>query len=81
MAALALVSNGTDYFIVVNSSSEIPLTYTLISTEGKEIKSVSMVMGGTKNKIALDLSTLATAVYYIKINAGENYIAEKVLVK
>ncbi len=79
--SLALVSNGTDYYIALNSKETIQVSYVIYSSDGKEVRTTNLVMGGNSNKSALDLTGLASSVYYIKINAGENYIADKLLVK
>ncbi|HWZ23213.1 MAG TPA: T9SS type A sorting domain-containing protein, partial [Cytophagaceae bacterium] len=80
-SALALVSNGLDYYITVSSNENIQVNYTIYSAEGREVRTGNSVMGGNIKKALLDLSGLSTAVYYIKINAGENFIADKLFVK
>ena len=80
-SVLALASNGLDYYIAVNNEEDIQVNYIIYSAEGKEVRTGNLLMGGNIKKATLDLTGLATAIYYIKINAGENFISDKLLVK
>ena len=79
--SLGFISEGLDYFITLNKTVASQINYTIISADGKVVRSVSVNAGINTHRIAVDVSDLAMAIYYIRIDDGVSYIADKMLVQ
>jgi hypothetical protein len=78
---LAIVSEKGVYFILANFEKGVTLQYELYSAEGREVRKGNYTIESGKGKIELDLTGLANAIYYIKINVENSYLSDKLLVK
>ncbi|MEO8761869.1 MAG: DUF4465 domain-containing protein [Bacteroidia bacterium] len=69
----------TETEIVYNTTASVPVNMRLIDLLGNELVSQRAQSFAGLNKFKIDVSTLPAGVYYITLNAGNNYMTKKLI--
>jgi hypothetical protein len=65
-----LTQNENNYFLMCDAESESLLCLSLLGVDGREMKSKTVTLNEGKNKIAVDVSALASGIYLLNTKKG-----------
>lgn len=69
----------SEYFVIQSDKSDIPFTYYMYDTQGKQIEMNASPLGS--NKYQVDVSDLPKGVYILKVDVGDNTFVDKIIVQ